>query len=197
MSPGKEPADELTRIARQAMLEQGLEPDFPLAATAQAQAITAPTVETGGAVRDLRSLLWCSIDNDDSRDLDQLSVALAGTNGTVKVLVAVADVDSRVTAGSAIDAHASTNTTSVYTAAQIFPMLPERLSTDLTSLAENADRVSLVIEMSITGAGAVCVDNGDETVTIAGTYDVTGRTYVAGNGDTTVSFTAPSTGSIS
>src|SRR5260370_41399935 len=127
---------ELQRIARRAMREHGLEPDFPPAAGAELQALgTAPEAPEPG-VRDLRELLWCSIDNDDSRDLDQLSVAAPGTDGTVRVLIAIADVDSRVASGSAIDAHARTNTTTVYTAAQMFPMLPELRSTDLTSLAQ-------------------------------------------------------------
>ncbi len=150
---------ELQRIARRAMREHGLEPDFPPAAGAELQALgTAPEAPEPG-VRDLRELLWCSIDNDDSRDLDQLSVAAPGTDGTVRVLIAIADVDSRVASGSAIDAHARTNTTTVYTAAQIFPMLPERLSTDLTSLAEEAERLSLVIEMSITEEGAIAASD--------------------------------------
>src|SRR6185436_6873723 len=99
------------------------------------------------AIRDLRTLLWCSIDNDSSRDLDQLTVAERLPAGAVKVLVAVADVDALVKTASPIDRHAETNTTSVYTVAQIFSMLPERLSTDLTSLNEGEDRLALVIEM--------------------------------------------------
>src|SRR5215469_15011571 len=147
--------DELTRIARRAMQEHGLEPDFPSAALAQLRAITGPAHAGGKELRDLRSLLWCSIDNDDSRDLDQLSVAQVLPGGATRILVAVADVDGTVAAGSPLDAHASANTTSVYTAAQIFPMLPERLSTDLTSLAAGQERPSLVIEMTVTADGAV------------------------------------------
>ncbi len=135
------------------MREHGLEPDFPPAALEQLRAIGAAAPASG--LRDLRALLWCSIDNDDSRDLDQLSVAESLAGGATRVLVAVADVDATVPAGSPLDAHASANTTSVYTAAQIFPMLPERLSTDLTSLAAGAERSSFVIEMSVTADGAV------------------------------------------
>ncbi len=106
-------------------------------------------------IRDLRGLLWASIDNDSSRDLDQLSVAEAMGDGAVKVLVAVADVDAAVKRRSAIDGHAEANTTSVYTAAEIFPMLPERLSTDLTSLGEKKDRLAMVVEMVVASGGAV------------------------------------------
>jgi VacB/RNase II family 3'-5' exoribonuclease len=153
MSTAGDRQDELTRIARRAMREHGLEPDVPPAALAQLRAIGAAAPPTG--LRDLRALLWCSIDNDDSRDLDQLSVAESLAGGATRVLVAVADVDASVPAGSPLDAHAGANTTSVYTAAQIFPMLPERLSTDLTSLAAGAERPSFVIEMTVTADGAV------------------------------------------
>ena len=97
------------------------------------------------------TLPWCSIDNDDSRDLDQLTVARAN-GGAANVLVAVADVDALVRTGSAIDAHAATNTTSVYTAAGIFPMLPEKLSTDLTSLGEGEERLAVVVDMTVNDA---------------------------------------------
>ena len=147
--------DDLKRIARRAMLERGLQPEFSSEALEQARAITEPASISGPAVRDLRQLLWASIDNDDSQDLDQLSVAEPLAGGAVKILVAIADVDTLVQAGSPLDEHARTNTTSVYTAAQIFPMLPEKLSTNLTSLADGQDRASLVIEMTIDGAGAL------------------------------------------
>jgi VacB/RNase II family 3'-5' exoribonuclease len=147
--------DQLTRIARRSMQEHGLDPDFPAAALAQLQAIAAPAAAGDPGVRDQRALLWCSIDNDDSRDLDQLSVAEPLTDGATRILVAVADVDGTVAAGSPLDAHASANTTSVYTAAQIFPMLPERLSTDLTSLAAGQERPSFVIDLTVTAAGQV------------------------------------------
>ena len=100
-------------------------------------------------------MLWASIDNDDSRDLDQLSVAEPLAGGAVKMLVAVADVEATVREGSAIDGHARTNTTSVYTAAQVFPMLPEKLSTDLTSLGESQERLAVVMEMTVDPDGTV------------------------------------------
>src|SRR6185436_14983458 len=112
-------------------------------------------IASGTAVRDLRGLLWASIDNDDSKDLDQLSVAEPAPGGAVKILVAIADVDALVRKDSAIDGHARTNTTSVYTAAEIFPMLPEKLSTDLTSLNEDEERLAIIIEMEVAADGAV------------------------------------------
>ena len=145
----------LKDIARRAMVQRGLLPDFSQAALAEANALTRAATEGGPSVRDLRRLLWASIDNDDSRDLDQLSVAEPLPNGAVTIRVAIADVDASVPAGSAIDGHARTNTTSVYTAAEIFPMLPERLSTDLTSLGEREERLAVVVEMTIAGDGAV------------------------------------------
>lgn len=145
----------LKDIARRAMLDNGLQPDFSAAVQAQLSKITGPASSADPQIRDLRALLWCSIDNDDSRDLDQLSVAQARPDGAVGILIAVADVDAVVSKASAVDEHASANTTSVYTAAQIFPMLPERLSTDLTSLAQEAERLSIVIEMTVSAAGVV------------------------------------------
>jgi ribonuclease R len=145
----------LQGIARRAMMARGLLPDFSPDELAELDEIQAPAAASGEAVRDLTNLLWASIDNDDSRDLDQLTVAEVGAGDNVKILVAIADVDSLVKDGSAIDDHARHNTTSVYTAAQIFPMLPEKLSTDLTSLNLNADRLSLVIEMAIGPDGSV------------------------------------------
>jgi exoribonuclease-2 len=146
---------DLKSVARRAMLEHGLEPDFPAAANAQLQSIAAPAMDHGPQVRDLRSLLWCSIDNDDSRDLDQLSVAVPLAAQAARILVAIADVDATIVRGSPIDEHARRNTTSVYTAAQIFPMLPERLSTDLTSLAAGQERLSVVIDMTVAADGSV------------------------------------------
>ena len=145
----------LQSIAQRAMLERGLLPDFSAEALAELGKIQAPAAMNGEAVRDLRDLLWASIDNDDSRDLDQLTVAEAMPGDKVKILVAVADVDSLVKNGSAIDEHARHNTTSVYTAARIFPMLPEKLSTDLTSLNFNEDRLSIVVEMVIGADGSL------------------------------------------
>jgi exoribonuclease-2 len=145
----------LRSIARQAMIDRGLEPDFPPDAIRQLNGLQAAAHETDRSIRDLRNCLWCSIDNDTSRDLDQLTVAERLAAGGVKVLVAIADVDALVKPASPIDRHAKTNTTSVYTAAEIFPMLPERLSTDLTSLGEGQDRLALVIEMAVAADGSV------------------------------------------
>jgi len=143
----------LASIARQAMIDRGLEPDFSKAAEKQLASINTPADEN--SVRDLRDRLWCSIDNDDSRDLDQLTVAEELGGGKVRVLVAVADVDALVKRGTPIDEHASTNTTSVYTAAKIFPMLPEKLSTNLTSLNEGQDRVAFVVDITVEPDGSV------------------------------------------
>ena len=157
MSNPDEPKDRsrLQRIAHRVMLERGLAPDFTAAALAELDAIRGPAAPAGAPARDLRDLPWCSIDNDDSLDLDQLSVAEALPGGSVKLMVAVAEVGALVRRGSAIDEHAQTNTTSVYTAGGIFPMLPEKLSTDLTSLGFNSDRVAIVIEMTFARDGSM------------------------------------------
>ncbi|MGZ4807794.1 MAG: RNB domain-containing ribonuclease [Thermoanaerobaculia bacterium] len=151
--PGCTQRELLADIAHQAMIDRGLEPDFPPDAQKQADSIAGPAKADGG-VRDLRQMLWCSIDNDDSRDLDQLTFA-EGDDKATKVYVAVADVDEVVHKGSPLDEHAKKNTTSVYTAAKIFPMLPEKLSTNLTSLNEVEDRVALVVEMTVDPNGDV------------------------------------------
>ncbi len=137
------------------MLQRGLLPDFSRQVIAETERIRGPANSSAPEIRDLRGLLWASIDNDDSRDLDQISVAEAGADGVIKVLVAIADVDALVKKGSAIDGHAQTNTTSVYTAAQIFPMLPEKLSTDLTSLGEGQERMAIVMDMAISADGDI------------------------------------------
>ena len=153
--------DILERIAHRAMLERGLMPDFSAAVMAEVERLHIPTPTMGKsgvdslAIRDLRSLLWASIDNDDSRDLDQLTVAEPISAEKAKILVAIADVDSAIKNGSAIDQHARNNTTSVYTAAAIFPMLPERVSTDITSLNFKEDRLAVVIEMLVGIDGTV------------------------------------------
>ncbi|NMM75317.1 ribonuclease II [Acidovorax sp. SRB_14] len=146
---------DLVRIATLAMKERGLEPEFPPGALQQLQALHGPGRDADPQIRDLTALPWCSIDNDDSRDLDQLTACAPLPGGAVKVLVAVADVDALVRKGSPLDAHAHTNTTSVYTSARVFPMLPERLSTDLTSLNPHQDRLAIVTEMEVDGEGAV------------------------------------------
>src|SRR5712692_3368651 len=148
-------AELLASIAHQAMINRGLEPDFSKLVAEQLATIGGPANEDGSAIRDLRNLLWCSIDNDDSRDLDQLSVAEDLGGGNVRILVAVADVDALVKCSTPIDDHAEKNTTSVYTAAKIFPMLPEKLSTDLTSLNEAVDRIALVVDITVDEDGEV------------------------------------------
>ena len=145
----------LQQIARRAMIDRGLLPDFSHEVLQELARIQATPPQGEGARRDLRTLLWSSIDNDDSRDLDQLAVAEILPGGIVKIRVAVAEVDATVRKGSAIDGHARQNTTSVYTAAQIFPMLPDPLSTDLTSLNYGEDRPAVVVEMDIGPDGLV------------------------------------------
>jgi exoribonuclease-2 len=141
--------ERLHAIARRAMRERGLEPDFGPEARTQTEA-TARQADGDATLRDRRHLLWCSIDNDDSRDLDQLSVM----DGE-KVLVAIADVDAAVEPSSPLDDHARTNTTSVYTAGGVFPMLPEKLSTDITSLNPDVERLAVVVEFTADGDGAL------------------------------------------
>jgi VacB/RNase II family 3'-5' exoribonuclease len=145
----------LQNIARKAMIARGLEPDFPPAVVAELSKITAPAVNDLSQAKDLRDKLWCSIDNNDSLDLDQLSCAEQLAENKARLFVAIADVDSLVSSRSAIDNHASKNTTSVYTVARIFPMVPEKLSTDLTSLSFNTERCAIVIEMVIAEDGSV------------------------------------------
>jgi VacB/RNase II family 3'-5' exoribonuclease len=147
----------LQRIARRVMQERGLLPDFSAAALAELGRLQRPA-EVGAAdadVHDLRSLLWCSIDNDDSLDLDQLTVAEAVPGDGIRIRVAIADVDALVAKATAIDEHAAYNTTSVYTAAQVFPMLPEKLSTGLTSLNQEQERLAVVFDMVVALEGSV------------------------------------------
>ena len=144
------PARDLRARARQAMLEAGFAPDVPPAAAAEAAALDREQIAAQVAqVRDLRGLLWSSIDNADSRDLDQVEFAEHLPSGEIRLLVGIADVDAFVPAGSAIDRHVATNATSVYTGVVTFPMLPERLSTDLTSLIAGADRLAVVVEFVV------------------------------------------------
>ena len=149
------PRIRLQRIARAAMVERGLEPDFPPAAHAEAERLHEPPMSASSDVRDMRQLIWCSIDNDDSRDLDQLTVAEPASASVTMIRVAVADVSELVPKDSPLDQHAGKNTTSVYTEAQIFPMLPPRLSTDLTSLNPNEDRLAIVVEALVDAEGSV------------------------------------------
>jgi len=146
---------DIVRIATDAMLINGLEPAFSLQVERQIASINGPGSESGVDILDLTSLLWCSIDNDDSLDLDQLTACEVQSDLSVIIYVAVADVDALVKKGSAVDNHAQNNTTSVYTSAHVFPMLPLRLSTDLTSLNQDQNRLALVTIMKIDGHGAV------------------------------------------
>ena len=152
---------DLVRLATRAMTERGLQPEFSASVAQQLSHISGPAGEAGVDIHDLTALLWCSIDNDDSLDLDQLTVSELLPQGAVRMQVAIADVDALVKKGSAIDHHARANTCSVYTSARIFPMLPERLSNDLTSLNFNQDRLALVTEM---------VFNADATLASAKVY---------------------------
>lgn len=145
----------LQAIAHRVMLERGLQPDFPPQAIAEVDRLQSPASAEDKLTRDLTGLLWASIDNDDSLDLDQLTVAESTTGGQTKILVAIADVDALAKNGSALDQHARYNTTSVYTAAEIFSMLPEKLSTDLTSLKYGEPRLSIVVEIVVGVDGSV------------------------------------------
>lgn len=155
MSRGEASPFDLYSAAREEMIHEGFAPDFPPAVGAQVAKLKArPDPPAAPGVRDLRSLLWSSIDNDTSRDLDQVEVAERVPAG-IRILIAVADVDSAVPAGSPMDQHAASETTSVYTGVRTFPMLPEEVSTDLTSLNESEDRLAVVIDMVVDGEGSV------------------------------------------
>ena len=145
------PQVDLAAIARQEMIARGFEPDLPAAAIEQAEG-ARQKAEPG--LGDLTGLLWSSLDNDDSRDLDQIEWA-ERTAGGIRVLVGIADVDSAVAKGTPVDLHAATETTTVYAGIRTFPMLPERLSTDRTSLSEGEDRVAVVVEMTVAADGSI------------------------------------------
>jgi VacB/RNase II family 3'-5' exoribonuclease len=152
---------DLQAVAKDIMRQYGFEPDFPPAVQQQLADLRAhpPAIAASATVRDLRNLLWSSIDNDTSRDLDQIEVAERLPNGDVKILVGIADVDAFVPKQSAIDQHAARETTTVYVGIRNFPMLPEELSTGRTSLLENQDRLSVVIEFVVDGNGHVTSSN--------------------------------------
>ncbi len=139
------------------MTNAGLATDFPAEVLREAEAVskTGGEKDSDDSVRDMREVLWSSIDNLESRDLDQVEYVERLPDGRLRLLVGIADVDSFVPRGSAIDRHAFVNTVSVYTPAIIFPMLPEQLSTDKTSLLEGQDRLAVVIELIINGGGVV------------------------------------------
>src|SRR5437762_10128282 len=148
---------DLRAIARRAMLDAGLDPDFPADAEREVEAAESAgaRVEPGPDATDMRGLLWSSIDNRESRDLDQIEYAERAASGGYRVLVGIADVDAFVHAGSAVDRHASRNTVSVYTPAAVFPMLPEQLSTGLTSLLEGEDRLAVVMDLNVSADGDI------------------------------------------
>jgi exoribonuclease-2 len=146
---------DLAELAAQIMTDRGLEPDFSPAALSQAASLAMPDRASGPGVRDLTGMDWASIDNDDSRDLDQLTVSEALPDGRVRVYVAVSDVDASIDRGTPIDDHARTNTTSVYTPGMVFPMLPERCSYDLTSLNEGEERPAVVTTFEVDADGGL------------------------------------------
>ena len=149
----------LVAAAHAAMIENGFQPDFPAGTDAELAAIKAqPELPAAPGAQDLRSLLWSSIDNDTSKDLDQIEWAEQLPDGRIRVLIGVADVDVRVPRGTVIDKHAQSETTSVYTGVEVFPMLPADLSEGITSLNENQDRVAMVIEFCVDSTG--CVSGG-------------------------------------
>ena len=160
MTPNPSQVD-LQAIAKDVMRQNGFEPDFPPGVGQQLAELRAhpPAIVPGPDIRDLRNLLWSSIDNDTSRDLDQIEVAQPLTNGDVKVLVAIADLDAFVPKNSPIDQHAAKETTTVYAGIRNFPMLPEELSTGKTSLLENQDRLSVVTDFVVDADGHVTASN--------------------------------------
>jgi VacB/RNase II family 3'-5' exoribonuclease len=150
---------DLNARAHQAMLEAGFQPDFPPEVVREVGKAEIPKTESrnpvGATARDLRSLPWSSIDNDSSRDLDQVEYVEKLPDGSLRLLVGIADVDASVPKGSATDLHAAEEATSVYTGVAIFPMLPGELSTDRTSLLDAQDRCSIVIELHVLDSGEV------------------------------------------
>ncbi|HET9742834.1 MAG TPA: RNB domain-containing ribonuclease [Terriglobales bacterium] len=148
---------DLHSIARQVIRERGFNPQFSPEAQQQLARITSHPVAASpsGDIRDLRHLLWSSIDNDDSRDLDQIEYAESISSSETKILVGIADVDACVSKVTPLDAHAARETTTLYTGIEVFPMLPVELSTGLTSLNENADRLSIVVEFIVDAAGEI------------------------------------------
>lgn len=154
--PNSQP--DLKAIAHQAMLRNGFQPDFSAAVRQQISSLPSRVGSDG--VRDLRALVWSSIDNDDSRDLDQIEYAEALPDGRTRVLIGIADVDACVAKGSPIDQHAQSETTTVYAGVVNYPMLPNELSTGITSLLENEERLAVVTEFAVSDDGEI----GDHAV---------------------------------
>jgi exoribonuclease-2 len=149
------PDTDLRAIARKTVLDAGFMIELSPQAAAELARLDRRQIRADASIRDLRDLPWLSIDNPESRDLDQVSVAEALPHGATRVLVGLADVDAFVPLGSALDRHAAANTTSLYTGVEVFPMLPERISTDLSSLNEQQDRLAVVVELRVTAEGAL------------------------------------------
>lgn len=137
------------------MVDTGFVPDFPAGASRELDSLARETSARAESVHDLRSMLWSSIDNKESQDLDQIEVAEQLANGDIRVLIGIADVDSRVPKGSALDQHAAQNTTSVYTGVTTFPLFPPEISNNLTSLLEDSDRLAVIIDLTIAVDGRV------------------------------------------
>ena len=152
---------DLQAVSKQVMMQYGFEPGFPPEIAQQLAQLKAnpPNAVPGPDIRDLRNLLWSSIDNDTSRDLDQIEYAERVPDGQIKILIGIADVDAFVPKGSPIDKHAAIETTTVYTGVSIFPMLPEALSTGATSLLEDADKLGVVTEYTVGSGGSVNFSN--------------------------------------
>ena len=155
-SPSGHPVQfNLVAAAHAAMIQHGFQPDFPAGTDKELAAIQSnEALPSGAGIQDLRNLLWSSIDNDTSKDLDQIEWAEKLPDGGIRVLVGVADVDERVHQGSIIDKHAQSETTSVYTGVKVFPMLPVELSEGATSLNESQDRPAIVIEITVAADGS-------------------------------------------
>lgn len=141
---------DMAQLARRVLQDNGFEPDLP-----RGIADTVPKTDPAEDIRDLRDLAWSSIDNDDSRDLDQIEVAEALHDGSVRILIGIADVDALVPKDSPIDHFARLNSVTLYTGVHTFPMLPELLSTDRTSLLEGVDHLAVVTEMVIKPDGSL------------------------------------------
>jgi VacB/RNase II family 3'-5' exoribonuclease len=137
---------DLVAAARQAVRDHGFQPDYPNQVQQEAAALQAHPPKMNPAAEDLRHLLWSSIDNETSRDLDQIEYADTLPDGRTRVRIGIADVDALVPKGSAIDRYAANETVTLYTGVKNFSMLPEALSTGLTSLLEGVDRACVVTE---------------------------------------------------
>jgi ribonuclease R len=154
--PSAPPTQTLRGAAVAAMLKNGFEPEFSPEVMREVRSIHDPSDNPLPTdTRDLRSLPWSSIDNRESKDLDQIEVAERLPDGSIRIRIGVADVETLVPLGSPADEHAAKNTTSVYTGVAVFPMLPDRLSTDLTSLNEGEDRLAVVVEFDVAADGAL------------------------------------------